>query len=128
MTRRLTAAAILVLLLSGPAQPRETEEEKARKMAWKEAQEAFKDGYGSEDPKVRREAVEAIAPFADLGAAALVVEDVLPTERNPGVMQAAISVIAGSTDPKIVSWLAGKAKVNTFPNVDPPSELWAAIT
>lgn len=110
MTRRLVAAAAVLCLLAAPALPRETAEEKARKKAWEAAKEAFAKGYRSDDPVKRREAVKALAPFADLGAAEVVVAQVLPAERHHGVLEAAVGVMACSNDPKIVGWLVGRAR------------------
>ncbi len=99
---------LLVLLLPGPAVADRAEERKRQK-AFEEARDQFLKDFRSEDATVRREAVLKLTPFADLGAAALVVEKVYGHETHARVLDAAMGVIASTKDPEVIDWLIGKA-------------------
>jgi hypothetical protein len=111
MNRRIPAALVLGVLLALPTGlvAGKTKKDKEKEKAWKEAKSAFARLYKAEDPKERRTAVHNLLPFADMGAAELVAEKVLGKERNGGVLETAVQVIAAITDPELVDWLVKEA-------------------
>ena len=111
MRIRLVSASMglaVIFLLCAPAGA-DRAEEKKRKKAWEEAQKHFARNFKFEDAAVRREAVLRLLPFADLGAAKLVVEKVYGSETHVRVLDAAMGVVAKTTDPKVITWLIAKA-------------------
>jgi len=111
MLTRLAGALFglgLLLLLAAPVTA-DRAEEKKRKQAWEEAQKAFLRAYKFDEADVRREAVLKLVPFSDLGAAKLVVEKVYGRETHVRVLDAAMGVVANSTDPDVIAWLIKKA-------------------
>ncbi len=111
MRIRLTGAllALGVILLLSVTAAADRAEEKKRQKAWEEAQKQFTRAFKSEDAAVRREAVLKLMPFTDLGAAKLVVEKVYGQELHIRVLDAAMGVVAGTTDPAVITWLITKA-------------------
>lgn len=110
---RVSAPFLIALLFLFPPPlhaGRDRKAEKERQKAWEEAQSTFLIAYKSADAQIRRGAVLKLREFADLGAARLVVERVFPTERSAGVLEAAIRVVAASSDPAVVEWLVTKAQ------------------
>ena len=106
--RRHLLAGLLVAALAGLAAGKETEQEKARRKAWEEAQATFAREFRSEDPSARRAAVLKLAEFADMGSGRLIVEDVLGKERHAGVLDAAIAVLGKSKRPEDIEFICGK--------------------
>lgn len=112
-TSRLLLAILAIAVLSSVPVGAATKEERKRKKAFEEAQDAFKKDFRSEDPKVRREAVKRLLPFTDLGAGRFLVEEVLKRETNPGVLNAVMGVVAATKDEGLVDWFAAKALSRT---------------
>ncbi|MCU0726938.1 MAG: HEAT repeat domain-containing protein, partial [Planctomycetes bacterium] len=108
MARGFTVVLALLAVLSGDAGGAQGADEKARKKAWEEAQAVFTADFRSEDPAVRRAAVMKLAPFSDMGLGRFLVEKVFATERNAGVLDAAITILGMAKQPEDVSFLCGK--------------------
>ncbi len=109
MPRSRYAAALLLGFIAAGAFARETDEQKARKKEWEEAQAAFDRDYRSEDPAVRRAAVQRLGAFTEMGSASLVIGQVLGKEKHPGVLEAAVQVISRTSIPEEVRLICEKA-------------------
>ena len=104
MSRRISFILVLVsfvFLVPGSARAKD-KKDKEQEKAYKQALSDFNNRYKSEDVQVRLAVVNRLVEFSDLGATKVVVEKVLGRERSGAVLDAAVRVVARTTDEKTV--------------------------